>query len=243
MISSSPVGRYRPLFHNPNDGWTAYNSVYQDPIQWLNSGKHDAIFPMMYYRDKLFYPYLNDWVENSKGRFVVPGLGVYQIQELGWQQKDIIDQMEYTRKKNASGNAFFRTEHVLKYNRDLLHEINNAYYRYPAKLPPMTWLSDTLPAPPLDLRAEKTANEFQLRWKIKDPTARVTYNVYRTKTDNPDFNNGTTLLATGLREPIFTYCPPEDDQAYYYFITVSDSFHNESKPCVPAFFWHSETIK
>ena len=56
MISSSPVGRYRPLFHNPNDGWTAYNSVYQDPIQWLNSGKHDAIFPMMYYRDKLFYP-------------------------------------------------------------------------------------------------------------------------------------------------------------------------------------------
>ena len=81
MISSSPVGRYRPLLHNPNDGWTAYNNVYQDPIQWLNEGKHDAIFPMMYYRDKLFYPYLNDWVENSKGRFVVPGLGVYQIQE------------------------------------------------------------------------------------------------------------------------------------------------------------------
>jgi uncharacterized lipoprotein YddW (UPF0748 family) len=243
MISSSPVGRYRPLLHNPNDGWTAYNNVYQDPIQWLNEGKHDAIFPMMYYRDKLFYPYLNDWVENSKGRFVVPGLGVYQIQELGWQHKDIIDQMEYTRKKSASGNAFFRTEHLLNYNRDLFHEINNVYYRYPAKLPPMTWLSDTLPDPPHDLRAEKTANEFQLRWKVKNPAARITYNVYRTKTDNPDFNDGSTLLATGLRQPVFTYCPPEDDQAYYYFITVSDSFHNESKPCVPAFFWHSETVK
>ena len=149
MISSSPVGRYRPLLHNPNDGWTAYNNVYQDPIQWLNEGKHDAIFPMMYYRNKLFYPYLNDWVENSKGRFVVPGLGVYQIQELGWQHKDIIDQMEYTRKKSASGNAFFRTEHLLNYNRDLFHEINNVYYRYPAKLPPMTWLSDTLPILPM----------------------------------------------------------------------------------------------
>lgn len=243
MISSSPVGRYRPLLHNPNDGWTAYNNVYQDPIQWLNEGKHDAIFPMMYYRNKLFYPYLNDWVENSKGRFVVPGLGIYQIQELGWQHKDIIDQMEYTRKKSASGNAFFRTEHLLNYNRDLFHEINNVYYRYPAKLPPMTWLSDTLPDPPHDLRAEKTANEFQLRWKVKNPAARITYNVYRTKTDNPDFNDGSTLLATGLRQPVFTYCPPEDDQAYYYFITVSDSFHNESKPCVPAFFWHSETVK
>lgn len=243
MISSSPVGRYRPLLDNPNDGWTAYNSVYQDPIQWLNSGKHDAIFPMMYYRDRLFYPYLNDWVGNSKGRFVVPGLGIYQIQELGWQQKDIIDQIEYSRTKNASGNAFFRTEHLLKHNRDIVHAMNNVYYRYPAKLPPMKWLSDTLPEPPYDLRAEKTASGFQLRWKVKNPTARLTFNVYRTKTDSLDLNNGVTLLATGIRQPVFTYLPPEDDQAYYYFITASDSFHNESNPCVPAFFWHSETIK
>jgi len=106
MISSSPVGRYRPLLHNPNDGWTAYNNVYQDPIQWLNEGKHDAIFPMMYYRDKLFYPYLNDWVENSKGRFVVPGLGIYQFKNWDGNIKTLSIRWN-THEKKRIGQCFF----------------------------------------------------------------------------------------------------------------------------------------
>jgi len=61
---------------------------------------------MMYYRDGLFYPYLDQWIENSNGRILVPGLGVYQIQDLGWLSSDIIDQIEYGRSKAVSGNAF-----------------------------------------------------------------------------------------------------------------------------------------
>ena len=70
----------------------------------------------------------------------------------------------------------FRAEHVLKYNRDLLHEINNAYYRYPASLPPMTWLSDTL-LTPLDLRQKQQTISTSM--ESKDPTARL-HTMYRT---------------------------------------------------------------
>lgn len=243
MVSSSPLGRYKPTIGNPNDTWTAYYSVYQDPVQWMKAGKHDAIFPMMYYRDRLFNPYLDEWLKNDNGRLVTPGLGIYQIQELGWLRSDITGQMEYSRKQGAAGNAFFRTEHVLRLNRSILNQMANNYYKYPSKMPPMTWLSKKIPDAPHDLTAEKVAADFQLRWKPSDPKARVTYNVYRSETDSLDLNNGANLLATGVSEPVYMYQPPEDDKAYYYFVTTSDSFHNESKTTVPAFFWHSETEK
>lgn len=243
MVSSSPLGRYKPLNTNPNDTWTAYYSVYQDPVQWLNAGKHDAVFPMMYYRDGLFYPYLDQWIENSNGRILVPGLGVYQIQDLGWLSSDIIDQIEYGRSKAVSGNAFFRVEHVLNYNHDILRQLSDKYYKYPAKMPPMSWLSDEFPEAPFDLTAEKVAADFQLRWKVKDSDPRITFNVYRCKSDTVDITDGSNLLATGLREPVFMYQPPEDDSAYYYFVTSSNSFHNESSVTIPAFFWHSKTEK
>ena len=243
MVSSSPLGRYKPLNTNPNDTWTAYYSVYQDPVQWLNAGKHDAVFPMMYYRDGLFYPYLDQWIENSNGRILVPGLGVYQIQDLGWLSSDIIDQIEYGRSKAVSGNAFFRVEHVLNYNHNILRQLSDKYYKYPAKMPPMSWLSDEFPEAPFDLTAEKVAADFQLRWKVKDTDPRITFNVYRCKSDSADITDGSNLLATGLREPVFMYQPPEDDSAYYYFVTSSNSFHNESSVTIPAFFWHSKTEK
>jgi uncharacterized lipoprotein YddW (UPF0748 family) len=243
MVSSSPLGRYKPVYLNPNDSWTAYYSVYQDPVEWLKNGKHDAIFPMMYYRDRLFYPYLDEWLKNSNGRIVAPGLGIYQIQELGWFQNDITDQIEYSRNKGASGNAFFRAAHVLNYNPYILNKLSDQYYKYPAKMPPMTWLSKAIPDAPYDLTAEKVAADFQLRWQVNDPHKRLTFNVYRCKSDSLDMNDGANLLATGLHEPVFMYQPPEDDTAYYYFVTASDSFHNESSATIPAFFWHSKTEK
>jgi len=243
MVSSSPLGRYKPLVSNPNDGWTAYNSVYQDPVQWLEAGKHDAIFPMMYYKERLFYPYADEWKKHDNGRFIVPGLGIYQIQELGWLRKEILNQIEYSREIGAIGNAFFRVEHVLNHNQSILTALKDTYYKYPSKLPPMTWLSDTIPSAPYDLTAEKVAADFQLRWKIDKKDKRITYNVYKSETDSLDSNNGTTLLATGLKDPVYMYNPITDDKAYYYFVTVSDSFHNESETAIPAFFWHSEIEK
>lgn len=243
-VSSSPLGRYKPTYSNPNDGWTAYYSVYQDAVQWVKNGKQDMLFPMMYYKGGYFYPYVDDWMKQRSDRFVAPGLGIYQIQELGWMSNEIIQQLDYSRKQGVAGNAFFRTEHLLKYNQGVVRQLKEKYYKYPAKMPAMTWLSKEQPAPPVDITAEKSASDFQLHWKTENLSqSPVTYNVYRSETDSVDITDGAKLIAANIREPFFAYNPPEDDKAYYYFITVSDGFHNESKLSIPAFFWHSKITK
>jgi hypothetical protein len=113
-VSSSPLGRYKVLPEvSPNDGWTAYETVFQDAGHWLKSEKQTYLFPMMYYRDHYFYPFLNDWIANSNGRLIAPGLGVYQMDELKWPLQDITNQMQYIRDKKIPGAAYFRTANVL----------------------------------------------------------------------------------------------------------------------------------
>lgn len=241
QVSSAPLGRYRALQGN-GTGWTALETVFQDAGKWMKMGKHDALYPMMYYKEHLFYPFVDDWVENGNGRMVVPGLGAYQMVELGWHRRDITNQIDYTRRKAVTGQAYFRAETVLANTKGILHALNE-YYAHPAKLPPMTWLSDSIPAQPQDLTAEKSGEKLLLRWKIDTPPARITYNVYRTETDDFDVDKAENILATGLRQANFELVQPDNDKAYYYFVTVSDAYHNESPISVPAFFYHSDTEK
>ncbi len=241
QVSSSPLGRYRTL-NDRGRGWTALETVFQDAGKWMESGKHDALYPMMYYKDELFYPYLDDWILNSNDRILVPGLGAYQMMELGWSSKDILDQIDYSRRKQVNGQAYFRTQNILSNNKGILERLKKVY-EYPAKLPPLTWLSDSIPDKPMDLRAEKLSSGiFELKWEGVDNN-RVTYNVYRSETDNLSKDKAENIIATGLQETILYLTAEDNDMAYYYFVTTSDSFHNESEVSIPAFFYHSETIK
>lgn len=242
QVSSSPLGRYRAL-GNSGHGWTAFETVYQDAGKWMKTGIHDAVYPMMYYKDQLFYPYVDDWLIHGNGRIVVPGLGAYQMIELGWSRQDIVNQLDYTRRKNTAGQAFFRAENVLSDTKGILHALET-YYQHPAKLPKMTWLSDSVPDKPNDLRAQKLPDGlFQLSWEEKKNDDRVTYNIYRSTTEEFATNKAENILAVGVRGPRLELIIPDDDKAFYYYITVSDSYHNESEVSTPAFFYHSETIK
>ena len=242
QVSSAPLGRYRAL-NDRGRGWTAHEIVFQDAGKWMELGIHDALYPMMYYKDELFYPYLDDWILNSNNRILVPGLGAYQMVEMKWLLKDITDQVDYSRHKNVQGQAYFRTENVLSNTKGILNSLEKQY-EYPSKLPPMTWLSDSIPEKPFNLSAEKNEDEiFELRWECADKNSRVTYNVYRSETDDFSKNYANNIIATGLREPYFSYKAEINDLAYYYYITVSDSYHNESEISIPAFFFHSNIIK
>lgn len=241
QVSSSPLGRYRSLGGH-GAGWTALETVSQDAGKWMMMGKHDAIYPMMYYKEGLFYPFVDDWLKHSNGRIIVPGLGAYQMIELGWSCRDILNQVDYTRKGDTYGQAYFRTDNVLSDTKGILNELKE-YYRYPAKLPPMTWLSDSIPEGPFDLRAEKNEEGvFELSWQA-NIRERMTYNVYRSETDTLHTDRAEELIAVGLHETVYHCLPEENDKAYYYYITTSDAYFNESSPCIPAFFFHSEMEK
>lgn len=241
QVSSSPLGRYRTI-NDRGRGWTAFETVFQDAGKWMKLGKHDALYPMMYYKDELFYPYLDDWKINSNERILVPGLGAYQIIELGWSSNDILDQVEYARKNRVDGQAFFRTQNILSNSKGILDSLNKLY-EHPAKLPPMKWLSDSIPNRPNDLRAEKiTKDTLELKWEEIEGE-RVTYNVYRSVSDDLSIDRAENIIATGLKDNVLYIPVLNDEKAYYYYVTTSDSFHNESDVSIPAFFYHSETIK
>jgi len=241
QVSSSPLGRYKVLPEiSPNDGWTALETVFQDAGHWMKSGKHDLVFPMMYYRGKNFYPFLDDWVTNSNGRTIVPGLGVYQMDEQDWPLQDILDQINYTRANKVKGQAFFRTGNILKNLKGIKDSIP-VYYSLPAKLPPLTWLDNEAPNSPIDLRIYKDDNgKLNIEWDTPDNTEGLTYNVYASATEDFDKEDPNFLLETGIRSNTYSFPVSTGDFGFYYFVTASDRYHNESVVCFPGYFIHSE---
>lgn len=80
-MSCSPVGKYSDLARYSSRGWNARDAVSQDAQMWLQRGWMDMLFPMMYFDGDHYYPFLADWKENDHGRPVVPGLGIYFLNE------------------------------------------------------------------------------------------------------------------------------------------------------------------
>ncbi|GHV13365.1 hypothetical protein FACS1894169_00300 [Bacteroidia bacterium] len=239
QVSSSPLGRYRVLPVSPNDGWTAYETVFQDAGHWMQTGKHDLMFPMMYYRGQNFYPFLDDWVANSNGRIIVPGLGVYQMDELSWPLQDITDQMKYIRENNVKGEAYFRVGNLLNNLKGVMDSVR-AYYPTPAKLPPLIWLDSIAPDSPLDLQVYKDNNGLlNIKWNMPDKNEDFTYTVYVSSTENIDRDNSNSILATGLHANSYSFSAIVGEFGLYYSVSASDRYHNESIVSFPAYFSHS----
>lgn len=241
QVSSSPLGRYRVLPEvSPNDGWTAYETVFQDAGYWMRSGKHDLVFPMMYYKEHRFYPFLDDWVKNSNGRIVVPGLGVYQMDEQSWDLQDILNQMKYTREKNIQGQAYFRTRNVLSNLKGIKDSIN-VYYPTPAKLPPLTWLDDSIPSSPVNLQIYKTEGDtLNLKWDAPASKDGLTYTIYASSAENVDVNDARNILATGIHSTHYSFPMAIGDYGVYYTITASSRYRNEGGLSFVEFFVHSK---
>ncbi|MFV0330514.1 MAG: glycoside hydrolase family 10 protein [Dysgonomonas sp.] len=239
QVSSSPLGRYKVLPDvSPNDGWTAYETVFQDAGYWMKNDKHDLVFPMMYYREHNFYPFLDDWVSNSNGRIVVPGLGVYQMDEQSWPLQDITDQMKYIRDKNVKGAAYFRTGNILSNLKGVMDSIR-ACYATPAKLPPLTWLNNVAPNSPVNLQVYKDNHHLNIRWDAPADDEDFTYTIYASPIESVDTDKGGNILVTGLRTNRYSFPVRDGEFGYYYTVTASDRYHNESVITFPAFFSHS----
>jgi len=240
QVSSSPLGRYRVLSHiAPNDGWTAYETVFQDAGYWMQNGKHDLVFPMMYHREKYFYPFVDDWIANSNGRTVVPGLGIYQMAEQNWSLQDITNQMKYIRDNKVKGVAYFRTGNLMGNLKGVMDSVR-AYYPTPAKLPPLTWLDNVAPNSPVDLEVYKDKDgQLNIKWNAPEVDEGFTYTVYVSSTEDVDRNNPNAILATGLRANRYSFPVTEGDFGFYYAVSASDRYHNESIVCFPAYFSHS----
>lgn len=245
QVSCSPVGRYRDL--NPMKGtWTALGSVHQDAGRWMREGKMDAVYPMLYYKEADFGNYVQDWLQTSNGRFVVPGLGAYRLLKTDgdWSVDEITRQINTAKNINAAGTAFYRAGNVLDNTKNILEVLKENYYSYPAKIPPMKWLSNKAPNPPKNIKVYRnTDGRISIEWESSDTSSPQTYTIYESRINSCDVNNPRGIVATGVRGNKMYLNAPYDDTGIYFSITASDRFHNESRPATPVYLILSRDLK
>ena len=197
IVSCSPVGKSDNLTRYSSRGWNARSAVYQDAQNWLAEGVMDALFPMMYFRDDHFFPFAIDWQEQSAGRLVVPGLGIYFLdpREGKWQLSDVQRQLSASR-DIGMGHCYFRSRFLLDDVKGIL-QFSSHFDATPALLPPMPWLSDRRPAAPSQLRFMAGS----LTWQLGADSIReggVVCNVYASREWPVDISDPRHLIATRL---------------------------------------------
>jgi len=233
-MSSSPVGKFKDTSHYPSGGWNAYHTVYQDAQGWLREGIQDILFPMMYFNGNNFYPFALDWQENSFGRCVVPGLGIYFLDpaEKDWPLSEIERQIYFTRRHGLTGQAFYRTEYLLKNTKHLFDELNGLHYSSPALQPRMKWLDNTAPTRPMDLSSNRIGSTVQLSWQPStdnDSRTAPYYIVYASDKFPVDISKPYNIVAHDIRENHFAYKEdPAKENKRYFAVTATDRFGNES---------------
>lgn len=233
-VSTSPVGKYDDTTRYSSKGWNAYDAVHQDVQGWMAEGIQDQIYPMMYYQGNSFYPFALDWEEQSYGRHVVPGLGIYFLDpsEGDWPIEEIERQINFTREHGLEGQAYYRMKFLSNNVQGLYNKLQYDYYQSPALIPPMTWLDSIPPTTPTELEVKKANGYITLSWKAatdNDTKNAPRYVVYASNSYPVDTSNPENILAQQLTDCTFTYAPmfPWEEKLYYK-VTAIDRYGNES---------------
>lgn len=235
-VSTSPVGKYRDTSRYSSRGWNAYHTVYQDVQGWLGEGIQDQIYPMQYFRGNHFYPFALDWKEQSNGRHIIPGLGIYFLDpaEGNWTLDEIERQMHFIRAQKLEGEAHYRVKYLMDNTQGLYDTLEKNFYTAPALQPAMPWIDSVPPTPPTNLRTEQLAEGYLLlRWNPatdNDPQNAPTYVVYGSDTYPVDTDNPENILAQRVQGTEFIYAPifPWTTRKYF-AVTAVDRCGNESQ--------------
>lgn len=228
-MSCSPIGKYDNTTRYWSHGWNANTTVCQDAVAWLRDGLMDELFPMMYFRDNHFFPFAIDWKEQSHGRIVVPGLGIYFMspRERDWPLSDITRELEVLRHIGL-GHAYFRSKFFTDDTKGIYTYAKNNFCRYPSLVPPMTWASRHKPEMPYGLSLSNVANNVaQLSWHhAEKDTTMMMFNIYASKKYPVDTEDARNLVA--IRRQGRQLLVPNDGCTYY-AVTATDRYGNESR--------------
>lgn len=244
-VSCAPLGKYDNLTRYNSLGWDARNAVFQEAQNWMRDGIMDILFPMLYFDGNNFYPFVRDWQENSYGRHIVPGIGIYRLvpEYGGWPVVEIKRQMETSRATGTAGTAMFRTAHVLD-NKVGGRDVFSAVYNTPALVPPMDWCGEK-PASPLLCKTELAEHTVTVEWnavKNVDGQPAVRYNVYAAVGDTVDVNDIRNLLVASLSDTVYSWkCRTSAPLSVA--VTAVNCYGVESDPMTTLFRGNSQLLE
>ena len=236
-MSCSPIGKFDDLSRYWSHGWNAYAKVCQDAQGWLRDGLMDQLYPMMYFRGDQFYPFAIDWAEQSGGKTVAPGLGIYFLdpKEGKWSIGDVTGEMRHLRNLGL-GQAFFRCKFLLD-NHQGIYDFTARFDAYPSLVPPMTWASQRQPAAPTSLRLTPGQGCSTLAWTNPETytdgtpiaTPHIYNNVYASRTYPVDVSDARNLIRGRNMGGSITLKDADDGQPLYFAVTAVDGYGNESR--------------
>ena len=229
-MSCSPIGKHDDLTRYWSHGWNAHTTVCQDAQNWLKEGLMDELFPMMYFKDNNFFPFAIDWKEQSHGRIIVPGLGIYFMhpKEKNWPLESITREMEVSR-QYGMGHAFFRSKFFTDNVKGIYDFTARTFNLYPALIPAMTWEHKELPDAPKDLNIQSTSLQTTLTWSAPQNHSGapyLLYNVYASRQYPVDIRDARNLIVPRI---MATQQQLKTIEGMHYAVTALDRYGNESK--------------
>ena len=235
IVSSSPIGKFNDTQRYSTRGWNALKEVNQNAQGWLKEGIHDALFPMMYFKNNQFFPFALDWQENKHQRWIVPGLGIYFLHTNpnDWQIDDIEKQIYFIRENQLDGEAYFRNKFLLGNTQGIWDELKMKFYTTPAVTPPLKWLDSIAPAAPTLNKFTHTNDSVVIRWNpsTTQKVGGMKYRIYASNTYPVDCERGENIICTETQENSYRYYPEVPWlNKLYWAVTTVDRFGNESIP-------------
>jgi uncharacterized lipoprotein YddW (UPF0748 family) len=227
-------------------GQTNYDDLYADILLWLEKGWIDYVTPQLYLEighDKIAYEKLLDWwSKNAFGKHIYIGHGIYRVDEknsVKWKNPaELPNQLKLLRQNsNVQGSIYFSSKSFDKNPNGWNDSLQNNYYKYPALVPPMDWISKEIPATPVVGRVAKKGDEIS--FSIKPSSAGKVpvkyFVIYRfpagrsiaTLINQPSSIFSIVVKPNGFEQVLQQR---EEGKAYQYYITSVGTNNIESEP-------------
>ena len=227
-------------------GQTNYDDLYADILLWLEKGWIDYVTPQLYLEighDKIAYEKLLDWwSKNAFGKHIYIGHGIYRVDEktsVKWKNPtELPNQLKLLRQNpNVQGSIYFSSKSFDKNPNGWNDSLQNNYYKYPALVPPMDWISKEKPAAPVLSRVTKKGDEISFSVKpLSTGKVPVKYFViYRFPAGRsiaPLINQPSSIFSIVVKPSGFDQAlqQREEGKAYQYYITTVGTNNFESEP-------------
>jgi hypothetical protein len=210
----------------------------------MKKGWIDYVTPQLYREigdDKMAYEKMLDWwSRNSYGKHVYIGHGIYRGGEretAGWSRPgQIPDQIKLLRRyPTVQGSIYFSSKTFTRNPHGWNDSLQNNYYRYPALLPPMRWIDNEKPWPPIVER--RITDDSVIHLSVKpDPrnNVHIKYYVvyqYPMESHSEPFGNIPRYISRLVSEPEgfeLKETLSSEHFSYRYVITAVGKNNNES---------------
>ncbi len=234
--SSSTVAGQHGVDPCPAGSDWQYNSIFSDPLAWLEAQSIDYISPQVYWpfgHSTNDYGLITEWwgriaAHFERQVFISTYIADLKSSSTAVQYKEPTDEVEFNRTSSVDGNPgtiFYSCKYLYNLNSySLAHHLKNTVYTHPALPPVMTWKHGFDPGVVQNL--ERVSNTLQ--WEGYE---NVRYSVYAFPfTMNTATFTGQVEYLLGMSYDTSYEIPAQYQQGYQYAVCVLDRAGYEWEP-------------